>query len=114
MTADADLRRLQRKWENEDAHFRRQGLQSLASTYPGRRLLWDLIDAAGTFGQPFSSENPHATAFNCGMMEMGKFLLDQVLETEPNLFLILREETAALQSSRAKEKLDVIQGAETL
>lgn len=67
-------------------------LKKLLDTYEGRHWIWKLIDLSGTHGCSFVAGYPDVTAFNEGARKFGTILLNEVLTSDPNAYMIMRME----------------------
>lgn len=71
---------------------RAQVLTNLMSTVAGRAWVHDLLVFCNVFGNPFIQGSFDGTAFNLGMQNVGKKMLDEVNEAAPDRYLpMLRE-----------------------
>lgn len=53
-------------------------LKSILATKEGRRVIWRFLERTGIYRNPFSG-NQESTAFNCGMLSVGQWVLDECL-----------------------------------
>lgn len=79
--------------------------KEVLGTPAGRRVLWHLMDRAGTFRLSYVSERPHDTAFNDGCRDMGNYLLDEVMKVDVHIFSLMQGEHRA-SKEREKELID--------
>lgn len=59
-----------------------RALGELFGTHHGRRALWWLLQIGKVGTQPFQLD-PHATAFNCGELNVGNQILARLIEVNP-------------------------------
>lgn len=83
-----------RQAENEEI------VRTLLSTQRGRAWISDILIFADVLGNPFVQGFTDATAYNCGMKNVGDMIFKQVLDVDPQKYsLMLRE-----AKKRVKEK----------
>lgn len=79
-------RRLYREGQNRDV------IKDLLATTQGRAWMSELLVFCDVMGNPFVQGSGDGTAFNLGMQNVGKMLLDQIFESAPEKYaLMLRE-----------------------
>lgn len=86
----------------KDQHQRRQtfrysDIKAISKTAEGRRVLYWILDIAGIHRQPFSGENSHLTAFNCGKMQIGNSLLIDMMTADKTILAKAQNEYEALE-----------------
>ena len=67
-----------------------QALQATLQTAEGRALLWCLIEKAGVFRSVW--ENSARIHYNAGRQDYGHELLADILETDPQHYLLMERE----------------------
>lgn len=74
--------RQQKKFEELERADVDRALGDLFKTPHGRRALWWLLQIGKVGTQPFQLD-PHATAFQCGELNVGQQLLARLVEVNP-------------------------------
>jgi hypothetical protein len=67
---------------------------ALMSTAPGRRFVWDRLADASIFATTFSTD-PIQMAFNEGQRNQGLTLLDEIIRSCPDQFILAMRESNA-------------------
>jgi len=111
MNDRAEQRRVA-KWEREDREARTRALRDLLSTRDGRKLVLYWLDICGTIGQNPFTGNALSTSFNCGQQNIGHQLLEQVLATSPDAFLMMLKEQEDERSYRNSASAGASAGAD--
>ncbi len=70
-------------------------MQTVLKLPQGRRVLWQLLQAAQVRAHGFVPADALATAFHCGQRSLGLFLLDQIEEAAPGAYQQMRREFMA-------------------
>lgn len=107
----ARARRLQRRYEKQDAAARENGLRLLLSTADGRRFAWLFLADCGVFRNPFNG-NALNTAFAAGELNIGQRLLAEITETAPEQFLLMQKENLDAERSRRDAANAAIDGGD--
>ncbi len=72
------------------ASQRRNDYQSVLQMPQGRRLLWGILSDAGIFGKCFTGNSN--TFYNLGKKEFGLDILSDIIEADPNAYLLAQAE----------------------
>lgn len=99
MATEDRIRRLQRRYEQQDANSISTALKSLLSTADGRRFAWLFLADCRVFQQPFNG-NALGTAFACGELNVGQRFLAQLTQADPDAFLVMQEENMKNERER--------------
>jgi hypothetical protein len=67
-------------------------IRTVLKTPEGRRWYWKLMAHAGAFRTPFAAQD-NLTNKNCGRQEIGFFMLDELLEASPAMFVQMQRES---------------------
>lgn len=102
MTARNREQRLKARYAREDSSARELALAALASSFEGRRFLWNLLAECSTFESAFA-ENALRTAFTTGKQSIGQAIYGYLLSTHPELIIKMSQENADLVAKRAEE-----------
>jgi len=70
------------EWDEED-------LRTILKTKWGRRFVWRFMSRCGIFSQSFVPDDPYATAFNEGRRSVGNTLLKQVIDINPEAYILM-------------------------
>lgn len=70
-------------------------LQMMLKTPQGRRVLWNLLQAAQVRQHGFVPGDSLATAFHCGQRSIGLYLLDEIEQAVPGAYQQMRGEYMA-------------------
>ena len=70
-------------------------LQTVLKTPQGRRVLWQILQAATVRQHGFIPGDALATAFHCGQRSIGLFLLDEIEQAQPGAYQQMRSEYIA-------------------
>ena len=70
-------------------------LQTVLKTPQGRRVLWQVLQAAQVRQHGFIPGDALATAFHCGQRSIGLFLLDAIEQAVPGAYQQMRSEYVA-------------------
>jgi hypothetical protein len=81
----AQDRRTERNGQIEDFKW-------LMSDKRGRRFVWRLLEKSGIYRNPFTGNSQ--TFFNCGQMNMGQWLMAEIHEVCPELYMLMVTEAA--------------------
>ncbi len=57
----------------------------------GRRIAWRVLGQTGAFRNPFNNSGS-VTAFNCGQMNIGQWLLSEITTHRPEAYLKMLQE----------------------
>lgn len=74
-------------------------LQTVLKTPQGRRVLWQILQAAQVRQHGFIPGDALATAFHCGQRSIGLFLLDEIEQAQPGVYQQMRSEYVAEMTS---------------
>lgn len=96
---DEASERKKRSWEKQDQTDREDAIRALLATVKGRRFIWWLLEVGKEGIQPFTA-NALTTAFNCGELNVGKQILAQVIEIDPEGYLRLLKERQDERTNR--------------
>lgn len=96
--------RQQKKFEELDSADVDTAIADLFKSERGRKLLWWLLQIGKVGNQPFQLD-PHATAFNCGELNVGQQMLARFVEINPIGFAELQIERQN-ESDRRTEYLN--------
>ena len=70
-------------------------LQTVLKLPQGRRVLWQVLQAAQVRQHGFIPGDALATAFHCGQRSIGLFLLEQIEQAQPGAYQQMRSEYVA-------------------
>ncbi len=70
-------------------------LQTVLKTPQGRRVLWQILQAAQVRQHGFIPGDALATAFHCGQRSIGLFLLNEIEQAVPGAYQQMRSEYLA-------------------
>ena len=70
-------------------------LQTVLKTPQGRRVLWQILQAAHVRQHGFVPGDALSTAFHCGQRSIGLFLLDEIEQAVPGAYQQMRSEYIA-------------------
>lgn len=70
-------------------------LQTVLKTPQGRRVLWQILQAAQVRQHGFVPGDALATAFHCGQRSIGLFLLSEMEQAQPGAYQQMRSEYQA-------------------
>lgn len=70
-------------------------LQTVLKTPQGRRVLWQILQAAQVRQHGFIPGDSLATAFHCGQRSIGLYLLDEIEQALPGAYQQMRGEYVA-------------------
>ncbi len=80
-------------------------MQTILKLPQGRRVLWQLLQAAQVRAHGFVPTDALATAFHCGQRSLGLFLLDQIEAATPGAYQQMRSEfMAEITSAQHQQK----------
>ena len=74
-------------------------MQTLLKLPQGRRVLWQILQAAQVRGHGFVPGDGLATAFHCGQRSIGLFLLEEIEQAQPGAYQQMRSEYQAEMTS---------------
>lgn len=99
-----DLDRAERaeKINEQRAERVKRDWETVLSTPSGRRVLWQLLAAAG-YGQPVMSTDAQTTAYNCGRQALELFLRERIEVAKPEALLQMRREYESELKSQLNE-----------
>ena len=88
------------QFQELDRELRLKAVVELLDTVSGRTFLWWVLGVSKAVGhQPFRLDS-HATAFECGQVEVGNQILAEIIEAVPSGFVGLMQEMALLAKDR--------------
>ncbi len=98
------------KTKSQDARDKQEVLNDVIAvmdTHAGRRYIWRLLERAGIFRSPYSSETNDAY-FRMGGHNFGLEVFTELLDASPDLFLVMQKEHYILElpDKPAKEDSD--------
>ena len=99
---------LREKKEKDARKCRAQELDDLKTVLryaQGRRLLWRIMMRCNPFANPYNKD-PTATAYNCGLQSVGRWLFGELHEAKAGSFDQMRNEYEAAQGQKNKEETD--------
>lgn len=99
MATEDRIRRLQRRYEEQDAESIDRAIKILLSSADGRRFAWLFLEECRVFQQPFNG-NALSTAFACGELNVGQRFLAQLTQADPDAFLVMQKENMENARSR--------------
>lgn len=67
-------------------------VEALMQHEQGRRWVYEWMQACHIYGNPVVMGDPHATYFNLGQENIGKWLLSDVVAAAPDNYLLMLEE----------------------
>lgn len=70
-------------------------LQTVLKTPQGRRVLWQILQAAQVRQHGFIPGDALSTAFHCGQRSIGLFLLGEIEQAAPGAYQQMRSEYVA-------------------
>jgi hypothetical protein len=76
----------------------------------GREWIYDKLQRCNVFGIPFTPD-PQLTAFNCGALFVGQEISNEILATEENNYVLMRQE-ARLREESSKAQSEKITSTE--
>ena len=82
------------KSKKAEARERQEALNDIIAvmdTHAGRRMIWRLLTHARVFTTTFNGQS-NATIFREGQRNEGVWLMTQVLEANPELYLLMQKE----------------------
>lgn len=103
---ETELTERQRRRAEEKAHQQRADLERVLSSPEGRRFVWRVITAAGTFGASFTGELATG-AYAEGRRAVGIALMQEAQRVAPALYLqMLHEEIDAAAREELERQLE--------
>lgn len=100
-----DIDKLKANWEAEDKAYVDQAYRALLATQPGRRFISYLLEISKFMQQPFTGQ-ALTTAFACGEQNVGKRILADMLEVDPEAFVTLMRERSDVHSRRQQQQFN--------
>jgi len=99
------------------AEWDKENLRSLLKTEYGKGFLWRLLEKCFVFSEPGVFDSSNATFHNLGRQAVGKQLLTQILEINPDAYTELakigkRESKWAIAALEQEKKYKETQGEE--
>ncbi len=97
MRDPTDLSGAEQEQEAHAAEAQRIALQQaedikwLLAHEAGRRIAWRMLEQTGAFRNPFNHSGS-VTAFNCGQMNVGQWLLSEITTHRPEAYLKMLQE----------------------
>lgn len=94
-----DIDKLKAQWEAQDRFEIEEAYRGLLKSKAGRKLLGYFLEITKFMQQPFNGQ-ALGTAFACGEQNVGKRILADMLEIEPDSFVKLMKERNDLDRTR--------------
>ena len=69
-----------------------------------RRVVWRVIGRSGYYDNPMTGNSQ--TFYNIGAQQVGKWILDEVFEADPNAFAQIQNEAISAAKSKKEEEQD--------
>lgn len=88
-----EVERLKRSWAKGDNDEIDSAIFTLLAERSGRRFLWWLLEIGKVGTQPYAGNAIH-TAFACGELNIGQKILDRLLATSPDGYVLMMKENA--------------------
>ena len=70
-------------------------IKALMGIPRSRKWMYDLLESCYIFGNPFVPGSPDSTAFNLGQANIGKRLLADIMEADPDKYVLMCKEANA-------------------
>lgn len=86
-----DIDKMKAQWEAQDRFEIQEAYRKLMSSKAGRKLLGHFLEISKFMQQPFNGQ-ALTTAFACGEQNVGKRILADMLEIDPDSFVKLIKE----------------------
>lgn len=89
MFNDEELEAKAEEAKLREKEIRRQqmdDIRTVMSNASGRRLMWRLLERAGTFSSIFNSDT-HLMSYKSGYQDFGHFLMAEIVAADENLLL---------------------------
>lgn len=93
---------IKRRWAREDEAAIDEAIIALLKHRQGRKFLWWLLQLGGVGLQPYAN-NALQTSFNCGTLNVGNQILEQLLRTMPEGYIEMMKENADERRTRDGE-----------
>jgi hypothetical protein len=93
---------LKRRWAREDDAAIEEAIHALLKHRQGRKFLWWLLRLGGVGLQPYAS-NALQTSFNCGTLNVGNQILEELLRVSPEGYIEMMKENADERRNRDAE-----------
>lgn len=105
MTNAADQRQVKTAGKRERLHRKRElaDLAAVLATKPGRRFIWKILEQAGVFRVSFRYGEPETTVFNEGRRSMGLWLMADIHELDPLLYVTMAKEASEDEQTQEPE-----------
>ena len=81
-------------------------LKLVLNNKSGRRFIWKLLSRCRVFGSVVNPDNPNMTFYRAGEQDTGHYILTEIMEADPNLFLKMQKE-AQREKQIDKQRNDV-------
>ncbi|HEY9155578.1 MAG TPA: hypothetical protein VIM69_10625 [Opitutaceae bacterium] len=94
-----DIDKLKASWEAQDRFEVEEAYRALLKTPTGRKFLSYLLEITKFMQQPFTGSALN-TAFACGEQNVGKRVLADMMEVDPEAFVTLIKERNNVHSQR--------------
>lgn len=98
--------------EAEDQSDRRRieldDLRRILSMKEGRRVLWRYVGTANLMLTSFRGENTHNTAYQEGIKQIGRQMLADIDEADPDAYFQMRKEALEFEETRKQIKKNKI------
>jgi len=96
-----DVTKMKAQWEAQDKFEVEEAYRALLRTPTGRKFLSYLLEITKFMQQPFQGSALN-TAFACGEQNIGKRVLADMMEIDPDAFVLLLKERNDVHSQRAR------------
>lgn len=97
-----DIDKLKASWEAQDRFEVEEAYRALLKTPTGRKFLSYLLEITRFMQQPFTGSALN-TAFACGEQNVGKRVLADMMEVDPDAFVTLIKERNNVHSQRSNK-----------
>lgn len=96
----AKIDKMKAVWAEQDEALIKQAVEALLQLSNGRKFLWWLLEIGRIGSQPYSG-NALNTAFSCGELNVGQKVLDRIIATSPDGYVIMMKEQADVNRERS-------------
>lgn len=97
-----DIAKTKAQWEAQDKFEVDEAYRALLRTTTGRKFLSYILEISKFMQQPFTGSALN-TAFACGEQNVGKRVLADMMEVDPDAFVTLLKERNDVHSHRSKQ-----------
>lgn len=85
------VRKRKKKWQLK-RETELEELKHILSTPGGRWLIWRILEKCGIYQTITNVSNPYDMAHRAGMRDLGIWVLNEILEADPNSYTNIRNE----------------------